>query len=168
LDWLKNDPLFIEQVGVGRGGELFACMPLLEAGFVIESKPKEIRRSVEERHLYADEADIWVGRTNPIKLEVKRRPNINFTCPEDIPANRLPLFVTTVNSWEGCTVKPRAVLVVSANGGIVWASGAEREDWMVVNRHDNMRGFRDDFLAASREHLYPFDALVKALKRAGV
>lgn len=161
--WMENDSLFFRELSCGHRYELYVALQFLRAGICVESPPKTIRDSAWDIPDYADEADLWVGREDPAKIEVKSR-RVIFTGPDDIPADRDPFFVTTESSWNNAIEKPLAVVLVSQDtGAMVVASPRRSEEWVKVTTRDKKRNIEDTFLCAPVKTLYTFDVLVEYL-----
>ena len=92
LRWSDNDDLFFRELEEGRKWELYVASKLLRAGLWVQVPTKSVRNSIDDVPAYADEADIWVTRKDPAKIEVKSR-RVAFTDPDDIPPNRDPSFL---------------------------------------------------------------------------
>ncbi len=165
MKWQDNDDLFLRELKEGRQWEFYVAMKLLQAGIWVHVPLKSVRKSIEEAPSYANEADIWVMRRNPMKIEVKSSRSV-FTCPKDVPPNRRPFIITTQSSWENAETKPAAVVIVSQQTrGIIVASGKRSGEWEVQRRYDHFRRIHDNFLLAPVGSLYEFDDLVEALQK---
>lgn len=165
--WSQNEELFIRLLKEGREYEEYVAERLREAGINDVRVPDlKIRKHIREAGEYADQVDIYVGpEQNPARIEVKSSSR-SFTTPGDIPSFMIPLFLTTVGSWEGARVKPHVFAIVSQpTGAILTVSSATYKDWAIVNMKDRMRGMKDRTLAAPRHHIKPFSTLAEALMR---
>ncbi|MDP9438574.1 MAG: hypothetical protein M3P49_07505 [Actinomycetota bacterium] len=165
MNWHENDDLFFRELDEGRRWQLYVASKLLEAGLWVQVPEGSVRDSIEDVPAYANEADIWVTRKRPAKIEVKSR-RVEFTGPHDIPPNRRPFIVTTESSWNNADTKPIAVVIVSQETrGIVVASSRRSREWEVRYLYDNVRRIHDYFLCTPVERLFTFDELTKHLQR---
>jgi hypothetical protein len=125
--------------------------------------PKEWRSNVEDRHRFVNEIDLFV---NDLRVSVKSR-KVRFTCPEDIPDNRNPLFVDTERKWAKKTPPPFAIVSVSQETeAAIWLNSLTEPQWVRHTRHDAMRGYSDIFMAAPRELWQPLETLPEAITAA--
>ncbi len=163
--WWRNDELFFSGLEEGHKWELYVATKLLQAGLWVRVPTKSVRNSIDEAAAYADEADVWVTRSEPAKVEVKSR-RVRFTGPDDIPSENRPFFVTTENSWNDAETKPVAVIVVfQETGGMAVASGKDSQRWERRPRYDRVRNIRDVFLCAPVDTLYTFEEFVGYMRQ---
>jgi hypothetical protein len=167
--WLENDELFLSELKEGRRYEELVAELLGQRGIPASVPPLKVRGSISEASRFADQADVVVEGVGNIEVKSRR---VRFTRPSDIPPNLMPFFVTTLASWEGCETKPLAIVVISrevatsgasSGDGIVVIPRSTSDKWEVLNRHDNVRGIDERFLAAPKSCLRSFNALVNHL-----
>lgn len=162
--WRDNDELFFQELEKGRIWETYVALKCMQAGLWVQFPPLKVRKNIDEVPEYANQADIWLTRANPLKVEVKSR-DFAFTSPKDIPY--MPLYVSTVNSWNDATRKPDAIVVVSQiTRAIVVIPCSTFDKWEIVrDAPDFKRGIKDDTYAVGEDCIWPFQSLVKAMER---
>jgi hypothetical protein len=158
-DWFQNDSLFLRE---RRLGNLYAdqvAERLRQAGLIVAIPPQGVRESIRDAPAYLDSKDLWcAGRW----IEVKSR-RVRFTSPEDFPFQTI--MVDTVSGWNAKTDKPFVYACISRpTGAIIYTPGDNPSSWIREKKHDQMRGFEDEFYLAPRELWGTFDELVSILR----
>ena len=157
MHWLDNHALAEAECRLGWAHEDLVATHLRGAGLDVDTPPKSWRADVSERHAYANELDLIV---QGLRVSVKSR-RVEFTTPDDIPANRNPLFVDTMRKWDQRTPEPVAVVCVSqVTKAMIWTPASRRWQWSVKHAYDNVRGFAQDFWVADRSLWEPIDTLI--------
>lgn len=175
IRWSENDALFKSLLARGQEMERWVAAKLQSSGFAAHCPPQSVRQSIKDAPNYADQVDVVVTRTNryapPVHLEVKERPDLAFTCPEDIPSHLMPFFITTRSSWQDCprSKRPHVFVIVSGKTGSMVCIGAStQEGWSEVNAPDYKRGIASErFLCADRKLWRSYDHLVGWLDQVG-
>jgi hypothetical protein len=163
--WHLNDQLFFDELEAGRRAERHVAHMCLDAGLWVHMPPKSVRLDIAEAGEYADEADLWVGRREPAKIEVKSR-KVSFTSVENISDEYLPFFITTVSSWIVAETKPVAFVIVSAQTGTcVVVSRKSFPRWKRRRCVDRVRQIEDTFFCAQKRDIHPFDRFVRAMHK---
>jgi hypothetical protein len=161
--WHLNDQLFFDELEAGRRAERHVAHMCLEAGLWVQMPPKSVRLDIAEAGEYTDEADLWVGRRKPAKIEVKSR-RVSFTSVENISEAYLPFFITTVTSWVVAETKPVAFVIVSAETSrCVVVSGKSFPRWKRRRAMDRLRQIEDTFFCAEKADIHSFDEFVSAM-----
>lgn len=158
--WMQNHALAERECRTGWVFEAYVAQCLQARGLDVEVPEKSWRASVEDRHAYENEVDM---RVNGLRISVKSR-RVAFSCPDDIPQNRNPLFVDTVRKWELMDPEPVAVVCVSQlTKGVIWTPSYRKWQWTAKHARDATRGYSDAFYAADRSLWFPLDDLVREM-----
>lgn len=163
MTWLENHALAESECRLGWAYEDKVAAVLSDNGLDVEQPPKSWRADVSERRAYVNELDLWV---NGLRVSVKSR-RIHFTCPDDVPDNRNPLFVDTERKWGLRDPEPSAVVCISqVTDAIIWTSThpLAKEAWGRAGAWDQTRGYSDTFLTADRSLWSPVSTLVDTLR----
>lgn len=162
MSWIDNHKLAESECRTGWLFEDIVADRLRRASpkLHVETPPKDWRADVRDRKRYANEVDLWV---NGGRLSVKSR-RVKFTCPQDVPRNRNPLFVDTVRKWKLKDPEPVAVVCISQETqAIIWTPTSDQKLWGRRHAFDQVRSYADDFMTCDRELWYTFDRLVDQL-----
>jgi len=164
-DWLKNDDLFIEQLLIGRDGELKIGRELQKRGVTVQVTPLEIRKDVNDRDEFKNQADMYAWKGDrKYRIEVKSL-NYAFTGIGDFPFNNA--IIVSANKWRNIVDagnKPAAwVLVSRKSTGIVVVPGSSEPMWFKESIFDGVRKIRFDAMKVNKKHLRSFESLVQYL-----
>jgi len=158
-DWLDNDELFRTLLSRGHRHERLVAAVLRAQGLDAAAQDLRVRPDVEQRRKYRDNGDVLCCGQ---RIEVKARP-LSFRGPDDLPYDTV--FVDTVSKFNAMDPVPMSYVVVSTEtGAMVATATAHRELWLVLERFDRVRRFRERFYAAPRRLWRPLGALVTALR----
>lgn len=163
MAWLDNHSLAEAECRTGWVYEDKVAAYLRREGLHVDQPPKSWRANVQERHAYVNELDLLVSG---LRVSVKSR-RVEFTCPDDIPRNRDPLFVDTVRKWGLRDPEPKAVVCISqVTDAMIWTSTHPdaKAAWDVQGAFDATRGYADAFLAAGRDLWSPIDTFVEVFR----
>jgi hypothetical protein len=162
-NWFADTPLFVSQLRTGHEFAEVVAQRLRGRGIAVRVTPMEIRSDIEDRHRFADEHDLTVGRHRKLWIDVKSR-NLRFTGVADYPYPTA--LVDTLSGWRAKTRKPAAVVIVSqVTGAMVVVPRSTEPSWTVHQRSDRLRGIEDSFLEVARELLRPFEDLAEWIQR---
>lgn len=158
MRWIENHALAEREVRTGWLFEDHVAELLRTGGLDVVQPPKTWRADVSQRHDYVNELDLLV---NGLRMSVKSR-RVRFTCPEDIPSNRNPLFVDTVRKWALKEPEPAAVICVSQETrAAIWTPTAHKARWGTKRAFDQVRRYPDDFMTCDKSLWYPLDELIQ-------
>jgi hypothetical protein len=142
---------FFARLDASEKAALRVQLFLNKYGVVVEV-PKLRRRAklAEIKAFTHHEADILLTGT-PFSIEVKGRPHLEFTEPQDFPYH--DVSVDTVSGYNSKKRKPLAYVMVSKEqlGGIVLPTHTERA-WRQAPAYDTERRIRDNFYFADKKH----------------
>lgn len=165
-DWFADTELFVSQLREGHEFAELVAERLRGRGIAARVTPMEIRSDIDDRHRFADEHDLTVGRHRDIRIDVKSR-NLAFTDAADYPYPTA--LVDTVSGWEAKTYKPAAIVLVSQiTRAMVVVPRSTEGSWTIRRRSDRVRRIDDRFLEVSTALLRPFDELVRWIERVDV
>ncbi|WP_456598797.1 hypothetical protein [Blastococcus sp. SYSU DS0616] len=170
---MRNEELFFEQLDAGHQYALFVGLTLITRGFTVQVPPSRRRERVEDRHAWAQEIDLYVGRTcmdpdhhhhyGRIPLEVKSR-KLEFTSVEDYP--RPPAFVDTKSGWDKKDPKPNAVILVSqVTKAMLVIRSSTSDRWGTVQTTDRVRHITDVWLTCPQDAMQSFDDFCAELRQ---
>jgi len=152
-NWLENDELFAEQLEVGHRFARRVAARLRSHGLQVKVTPKRWRRTLADRHAFADEHDLTVGARRPCRIDVKSR-GLSFRDgdPATFPYPRA--FVETERGWKRKRRRPLAIVLVSQpTDGVLVVPVSTAPTWKAVERYDEARGITDRFLTIRRDQL---------------
>lgn len=169
-NWYEDDATFVAYLERGQAVERYVQQRLLDEGFNVVLPSQTVRRSIKEAWKYKDQIDLLVEThtSQKVRLEVKERRDLRFTSPDDIPSNRLPLFVHAKDRWDGYSdeVRPHVVIIVSGiTGAIIAVSAQSRYGWTVVKGFDRVRQQPRKWYAAPRQYWRSYEGLVTWLMK---
>jgi hypothetical protein len=135
-DLERDDPNFVEDLKNSHAATLTAAEFLQARGFHVEVNPLAVRPTVEERHKYSDNGDLWATRIEDRKrIEVKHR-GFDFTCADDFP-HKSGLFVDEARLWDRANPKPTAYIIMNRKQTVAVIVTADTSDkWRLVERLD--------------------------------
>lgn len=157
--WIDNHELAEAECRRGWSFEDKVADRLRQGGLRVDQPPKNWRDHVDDRHEYTNELDLLV---EGLRMSVKSR-RVAFSCPEDIPDNRNPLFVDTLRKWDLRDPEPAAVICISQEtDAIIWTSTHPdaKARWGRRGAYDAARGYSDQFMTADKSMWYPIETLI--------
>lgn len=158
-DWFEHEELFVAQLRTGYQFAEYVARRMREREIAVRVTPMEIRDDIEDRHRFADEHDLTVGRHRKIRIDVKSR-NLAFTSRADYPYPTA--LVDTLPGWRAKTFKPAAIVLVSQiTRAMVVVPRSTEARWTVRRRTDHVRSIDDRFLEVPRGVLRSFEDLVR-------
>ena len=161
-DWFENDDLFRRELEAGHRWAQVVSQRFQGAGLHVEVTPLEWRKDIDDRHRFAGERDLLVGKSH-VHIESKSR-RLHFTDdPATYPFDTA--FVDTVSGWDQKPSVPVAVVLVSqlTEGMLVVPVRRTRAEWTIEERRDRVRDISDRWYCVRRRLLLPFDDLVQWL-----
>lgn len=168
VPWFENDELAEKLTKEGWSFEqlIFDELSKPEHRLLVEMPEKTWRADSKQafKGSHTNEIDLIA---NGRRISVKSR-KFAFTCPDDIPINRVPLFIDTKRKWEKADPKPAFVVCVSQETSkAIWIDVESTFDqWTLTEKQDATRGYTDTFMQAKRSLWRPFEEL-PAIVRAG-
>jgi len=157
-DWFSDTKLFVSQLREGHEFAELVADRMRGHGIAVRVTPMEIRADIEDRHRFADEHDLTVGRHRKIRIDVKSR-NLAFTSRANYPYPTA--LVDTLPGWRAKTFKPAAIVLVSQiTRAMVVVPRSTEARWTVRRRTDHVRSIDDRFLEVPRGLLRSFEDLV--------
>lgn len=130
----RADPSFEADLQGSKKSVVAAMLWLNEQGFsVIMPRPLPIRENINDICKYSDDGDFFVQ----LPVEVKHRPNLQFTCAEDFP------FPTVMLDRKDRVVGVRPWLYITLNGPMTHAvivRGSTSKHWVLKGRFHGARG----------------------------
>jgi hypothetical protein len=163
IDWFENDELFRELLETGHAFAVKVAEALLSEGLAVTVTPMEWRETIEDRHEFADECDLVVGRSRQQVVDVKSR-KLRFSGPADFPYRTA--FVDTVSGWNAKTRKPIAIVLVSQRipGGMAVIPRSTEPQWTQEIKYDRTREIEDRYYMIEKSLLRPIGDLVAYLR----
>lgn len=164
--WFDDDALFVSQLRTGHEFAEYVAERMMREGLAVRVTPIEIRADIEDRHRFADEHDLTVGRHRELRIDVKSR-NLRFTSAADYPYPTA--LVDTLSGWRAKIRKPSAIVLVSqVTGAMLVIPRSTEPHWAVRRRTDRVRNIDDSFLEVPTSLLKPLDELVTWLETIDV
>lgn len=161
-DWFDDEALFVSQLRTGHAFAEYVAAQIRRHGLVVRVTPMEIRKDIADRHRFADEHDLTVGRDREVRVDVKSR-NLRFSGVADYPYPTA--LVDTLSGWTAKLAKPSAIVLVSqVTGAMLVVPRSTEPRWIIHRRTDRVRRIDDEFFEVPTSLLRPFDEFVHWLK----
>jgi len=168
--WRENDALFKSLLERGQSVERYVAERLRASGFEAWCPGQSVREDISQAGAYFNQTDVYVQVAQgapPLRIEVKERPKVRFTSPDDIPEHLMPFFICEVKDYDGKpdNAKPHFMIAVSGSEATTGAMVAIRTlpslagKWQKVGAYDQVRGRNTLNYAAPRECWRSYDAL---------
>lgn len=128
----ENSKRFLAHLDQSQTAVMAAAEWLRSMGFPVRINPTFKRPTRAEWQDYADNGDLEIGQ----RIEVKHRPKILFTGPDDWPHRNF--IVCAKHAWDRARPKPHAFICLSgdfSHAGIVY--GRDHKDWAVETKQDS-------------------------------
>lgn len=161
-DWFANDDLFFDELAEGHEWAERVAAKLRAAALPVEVTPMRRRATIEHRHEFAKEVDLFVG-SKRVPIEVKSR-RLRFTDdPATYPYNTA--FIDTVSGWDAKEPRPMAVVLISQHtGGMLVVPPSTSPSWVRESRRDRVRNIQDTWYCAPKGQLKTMDSLIDWLR----
>jgi hypothetical protein len=127
-----NHDRFLRHLDESQGAVMAVAGWLKSMGFPVRINPTFKRPHHADWREYADSGDLEIGQ----RIEVKHRPKILFTGPDDWPH---PNFIVCAkHAWDRAHPRPHAFICLSgdfSHAGIVY--GRDWKEWAVEEKRDS-------------------------------
>jgi hypothetical protein len=135
-----DDPNFIEDLEDSKEFVWMAARWLSELGYNVTIKPTFVRPSVENMGEYSDNGDLEIVQ----RVEVKHRPDIEFTSKESFPYPTI--IVDVAHVWDRAKPKPFAYIIFNADAsGCLVVKGSTNNRWEKVSKFDTKKNRQREF-----------------------
>ncbi len=137
----RDDPTFIDDLEASHESVRRVAAWLSGQGLPVVLRPTFVRPISSERFNYSDSGDLEILRG----VEVKRRVNLTFTCPEDFPYPTL--IIDAADTYDRKRPRPYAYVICNreVTAAFVCYVRETFSSWVRVNKHDKAKKRHRDF-----------------------
>ena len=135
IDYDATDPTFVQDLKDSQESVWKAAQWLSGCGYNVTVRALSIRPDAEQMAEYADQGDLEIIQ----RVEVKRRPDIDFTSAEDFPF--ATLIVDVAHAYDRAKPKPYAYIIFDADAShCAIVKSLTRPSWVRTERMDRKKG----------------------------
>jgi hypothetical protein len=145
----QADPTFVADLMESQESVQLVADWLRGSGYRVWMPELRIRPDAAVRSAYSDHGDLLIAE----RVEVKRRPDLSFTCAADYPY-RGGIIVDVCHSWDKASPRPLAYVILdndASHAAIVPRHTASQ--WQRVRRFDRERGREREFYICPLVHV---------------
>jgi hypothetical protein len=130
-----QDPTFIEDLRKSRASVETVARWLSSKGVPVIVRPTFERPDASRMSEFSDDGDLEIIQ----RVEVKQRPNLDFTSKDDFPYPTL--IVDACHCYDNAKQKPYAYVIVNRAGDVAFVVYVRdtRAKWLRVKKHDKAK-----------------------------
>jgi hypothetical protein len=130
----QDDGSFVSDLVESQASVWIVARWLSSLGYPVTVNPLRVRPDVSQMAAYADKGDIEIAQ----RVEVKRRPNILFTCAADFPYPTV--IVDVCHTWDRARPKPFAYVILNSDATCaIIVKGESSDSWVKSSKYDRAK-----------------------------
>ena len=130
----QNDPTFVADLLESNEHVWRVARWLSDLGYNVTVKPLSIRPDVSQMGQYSDNGDLEITQ----RIEVKRRPGIDFSSPDDFPYPTV--IVDVAHAWDKARPKPYGYVILNASAtACLVVKGDTAHLWQKLRKWDRAK-----------------------------